>query len=239
MKFAKLLFFLAFSSFLFSGCNLPKSGGSPLRTTSPNTGLFPTSEPTLIPGEPLYWIQLAYNSEEMAHYTEGQEDDRPRLSLVRDPAEIPAIEKWILPQDLPSLQNVDYNEMLVVMIFSGKQGTNQHEILMNQIVTNGNKVIVSVTFTLPPEGVPLSPTLTSPYLIFEVQKMDLPENPDFVLMANGEEIDRVSLHTLDPYLSWIFRTGLPASPNSHYGAGSHFIARESISSFTGGYTVSC
>ena len=188
-RISKLLVLLAVSSVTYSGCNMPRSEVSPNSPLVPNATFTPATEQTGIPGEQLYWITIAYSSYGKVNYP-TTEEDKPRLSFLKSQDEITTIENWILPEDLAPIQHVNYNDKVVLIIFSGIHGTNRHGILIDQIVKNGKEIIVSITFTEPPEGEPAGAILTSPYLVLEIYKMDLPENPSFVLLGNGKEVYR-------------------------------------------------
>jgi hypothetical protein len=191
MKIAKLLYFLVVGSFFFSGC-MPKAGDSSSATPIPTNTFVPKTEHTKLPGNPVPWHELVFYNTGQANYKATREEDRPRLSVITSQEEIGSVEKWLRPEHLPLIQNVDYNESLVLIIFSGYRGENKQGIVINQIVKNGNVVTLSVSFTTPAEGEVRNPLITSPYLILEIQRMDLPENPKFILIADGKEIDQVT-----------------------------------------------
>ena len=191
MRTAKLLNFLVISSIFFSGCT-PKVGNSRGATPIPTNTLVPKTEHTELPGEPVEWHELVFYNTGQANYKATGEEDQPRLSVITSQEEIGSVEKWVRPEHLPLIQNGDFNESLVLIIFSGYRGENKQGIVINQIVKNDNIVTLSVSFTTPAEGVARNPLITSPYLILEIQKMDLPENPKFVLIANGKEIDQAT-----------------------------------------------
>ncbi len=191
MKIAKLLFFLAISSFTFVGC-MPKAGDSSISTSTPTSPFVPKTENTEVPGDPVSWNHLGFYNLAQANYKSTKEEDRPRLSVITNQDEIISVERWIRLEHLPLIQNVDYTDSVVLIIFSGRRGETGHGIKVNQIVKNGNEVTLSVTFTTPVEGEPRGQIITSPYLILEIPIMDLPENPKFILIADGKEIDRIS-----------------------------------------------
>lgn len=191
MKIAKLLYFLVISSFCFSGCTL-NAGDSSSATPIPTNTFVPKTEITELPGDPVAWNELVFYNAARANNKATKEEDWPRLSVIANQEEITPIEKWIKPEHLPLIQNVDYHESLVLIIFSGYHGEYPQGIEINQIVKNGNEVTVSVSFTTPAEGEPRGQILTSPYLILEIQRIALPQNPKFILIANGKEIDQIT-----------------------------------------------
>lgn len=193
MKIAKLLIFLAIGSFSFIGC-LPKAVDSSISTISTSAPTFtytPKTEKTEIIGEPVPWDHIIFYDSAKTNYEATKEEDKPRLSVITRQDEIISVEKWIRPEHLPLIRGVDYNDALVLVIFSGVRGQTDHGIEINQIVKNGNEVTLSVTFTTPAEGEAHGQIITSPYLILEIQRMNLPENPKFILIADGKEIDRI------------------------------------------------
>jgi hypothetical protein len=197
VKIAKLLSFLAISSFFFFGCS-PKVRDSLVSTFVPTHTVVPKTEYTEIPGDPVLWYELVFYNSAQVNYKATKEKDRPRLSVITNQKEIASVEKWIRPEHLPLVKNVDYNQFWVAIVFSGYRGENKQGIEINQIVKNSNEVTLSVSFTSPAEGEIRNPIVTSPYLILEIQRMDLPENPDFILVADGKEVDRITPDSLFP-----------------------------------------
>jgi hypothetical protein len=189
MKIAKLLFILVISSFFFSGC-MPNAGDSSSATPIPTNTFVPKTEHTELPGDPVPWNELVFFNLGRANNEATKEEDQPRLSVITNQKEITPIKKWVMPEHLPLIQNVDYNEAVVLIIFSGYRGEYPLGIEINQIVKSGNGLTLSVSFTAPAEGEPRGQIITSPYLILEIKRMNLPENPKFILVANGKEIDR-------------------------------------------------
>jgi len=189
MKIAKFL--LAISSFSFFGC-IPKAGDSSRATSAPTSTLVPKIEYTKVPGDPVPWDTIAFYDDAQTNYKATREEDRPRLSVITHQEEIGSVKAWIRDEHLPLIQNVDYNQFIVLIIFSGYRYENEQGIEINKIAKNGNEVTLLVSFTEPAEGVARGQIITSPYLILEIYRSDLPENPDFVLIANGKEIDRIA-----------------------------------------------
>jgi hypothetical protein len=189
MKIAKLLFCLVIGCFFFSGC-MPNARGTTNATPIPTHTFVPKTEHTELPGDPVPWNELAFFNFGRANNEATKEEDQPRLSVISNQKEITFIKKWIMPEHLHLIQNVDYNEAVVLIIFSGYRGEYPLGIAINQIMKNGNVVTLSVSFTAPAEGEPRGQIITSPYLILEIQRMNLPENPKYILVANGKEIDR-------------------------------------------------
>lgn len=190
MKIAKLLYFLVVGSFFFSGCTL-KAGDSSSATPIPTNTFVPKTEHTELPGDPVPWHELVFYNSVQTNYKAPREEDQPRLSVITNQEGIASVGKWIQPEHLPIIQNVDYHQSLVLIIFSGYRGTNMQGIVINQIVKNDSNVTLSVTFTRPAEGEVRNPVVTSPYLVLEMQRTSLPENPNFILIANGKEIVRI------------------------------------------------
>ena len=187
MKIVKLLFLLVISCF-FSGC-IPKASDSSGVTPIPTDTFMPITEDTKLPGDSVPWNELVFYNIGQTNYKATKEEDQPRLSVIKSQEEIGPVVKWIRPEHLPLIQNVDYDEKLVIIIFSGYRGENKQGIEITQIVKKGNAVTLSVSFTSPTEGEVRNPLVTSPYLILDVKKMDIPENPTFFLIADGKEID--------------------------------------------------
>lgn len=190
MKIAKLSYFFVISSLFFSSC-MPNAGDSSGNTPIPTSTFMPTIEHTEVSGYPVQWNELVFYNSGQANYKATSEEDLPRLSVITSQEEIVTIEKWIRPDHLPLVQSIDYNESLVLIVFSGYRGENKQGIEIDQIRKNDNVVTLSVSFSFPAEGEVRNPLITSPYLIVEIQKMDLPENSSFILIADGTEINQV------------------------------------------------
>lgn len=191
MKIAKALIILAVSSFFFSGCT-PKVGDSAGTTSFLTNTFMPKTENTEMPEDQVQWQEIVFYNTGQVNYKAAREEDQPRLSVITSQDEIGLVEKWIRPEHLPLIQRVDYNEAVILIIFSGYRGENQQGIVINQIAKKSNVVSLSVSFTSPAEGEERNPLITSPYLILEIKKKDLPENPKFVLIANGNEIEQAT-----------------------------------------------
>jgi hypothetical protein len=191
MKIAKALIILAVSSFFFSGCT-PKVGDSAGTTSFLTNTFMPKTENTEMPEDQVQWQEIVFYNTGQVNYKAAREEDQPRLSVITSQDEIGLVEKWIRPEHLPLIQRVDYNEAVILIIFSGYRGENQQGIVINQIAKKSNVVSLSVSFTSPAEGEVRNPLITSPYLILEIKKKDLPQNPKFVLIANGNEIEQAT-----------------------------------------------
>lgn len=177
MKIIKLWLFLLIGGLFLFGC-----------TAKP--GDLPTPKNTELPGDPVLWYQLAFFNTGQANGKATKEEDRPRVAVINSPEEISSIQKWIRTEHLPLIQNVDFKQFAVLVVFAGWQPDRDHDILVNHIVRNGNEVTVSVAFTELAPGEVHAPAVTSPYLVLEIQKSDLPSDPKYILFADRKEVKR-------------------------------------------------
>lgn len=80
------------------------------------------------------WKELAFYNTGQVNYVENWEEDQPRLSVISDQDEIASVEKWIRTEHMSLIQNIDYSEALVLIIFSGWRGENRQGIEIDQLV---------------------------------------------------------------------------------------------------------
>lgn len=189
MRIARAFLFLVVN-YLLCVCCSPNVDKLSVSTDVPTATITQEASNTDVPGDPVPWRELVIFTDGQANYKSTRDEDQSRLSIISRQEDIDMIANWIRPDHLALVQNVDYNESLVVIIFSGYRGQTGYGIDVHQIVKNGNVVTLSVSFTEPPEGEPRGQIITSPYLIVEIQKNVLPKDAIFILIANGKEIDQ-------------------------------------------------
>jgi hypothetical protein len=189
VKIEVFSFFTLLSSFILFGC-VPGLGCTYMPSPSPGTVLITPTLSAEVTGDPVYWIELALS--EWGQTSSTQEEYLPRLSVISHPEGIATLEQWFRPEHLSLIRHVDFEQFAVTIIFSGYRPTNKYGIEVNHIVNNGSEVLISVEFTSPAQGELRNPILTSPYLMTEIQKIDLPDNPGYFLVANGKGIYRAT-----------------------------------------------
>lgn len=117
----------------------------------------------------------------------GYPDDTETLIVVTAPEDISKLSSFISNEALQALENIDFNERVIVGVFRGIQGKGPYEVIVNKITRQNDIISVYVTFVEPDKI--FAETVTSAYEIVAIEK---PEQMDvdsltFDLVINWEK----------------------------------------------------
>lgn len=138
-------------------------------------------------------VHLAW--EKLTDQVSGKSDysyeDVPRLKVIASPSDVQSLSGQVYPEVLEQVQTVDFSTSFVIAVFQGQQDTTGYFVEVTDVELKEGTIFVYANFHEPTPGEVVGETLTSPYCILKVRKMEgLEESLTFVLVANGEEVTR-------------------------------------------------
>lgn len=107
----------------------------------------------------------------------------PRLLLLTAPDEIVEIEHNISPQAYAELQQVDFQQYIVMALFRGRKPTTDYQTIIEQVWRQDNRLLVYAQFWEPSPVSIVGDAVTSPYHLVKVARHDFPSGqPELVLV---------------------------------------------------------
>lgn len=181
-----LLLILVFM-FGVNACQSPKTN-LPFKATEQNTDTETPCPPqeTILPFETIEQKLKA----DMGPPYEGRE---PGLMVIARPEKVANLDDWVTKDAKTQLQTLDYGAYFALIVFQGWKGTNGYSIQIERITRQEKKVTVFVWLQEPQPDMKKNDTVTSPYHLVQVQKMDTwARNVTFNMVADGAIIVSVS-----------------------------------------------
>ncbi len=138
-------------------------------------------------------VHLAW--EKLTDQVSGKSDysyeDVPRLKVITSSSDVQSLSGQVYPEVLEQIHTVNFSTFFVIAVFQGQQYTTGYSVEVTDIELKEGTVFVYANFNEPSPGEVVGETLTSPYYILKVRKIeDLKGSLTFVLIANGEEVTR-------------------------------------------------
>jgi hypothetical protein len=136
-------------------------------------------------------IELAFETLEKRAAT-GYENEEPGLIVVTASGETEAIDAFVSPQARIRLQQVDYDNNLVIAAFQGERPHSGFGIDVERVVRSGEAVTIVVTLDENPVGGPQLPEVMAPYHVVQIPKEGVSgQMIEFRLVSRGIIINRV------------------------------------------------
>lgn len=163
----------------------------PLEATkqNANTETPPPLQETILPFETIEQKLKA----DLGPPYEGRE---PRLMVIARPEEVANLNDWVTEDAKDRLQTLDYDTYFALIVFQGWKPTFGYGIQIERITRLEGEVTVFVQFKEPRPDEEKADTVTSPYHLVQVQKVDTwAQDVTFNVVADGTNIVSVS-HTI-------------------------------------------
>jgi hypothetical protein len=107
----------------------------------------------------------------------------PRLLLLTESDEIVDLEHNISPQAYAGLQQVDFQQFVVIALFRGRKPYSKYQTVIEQVWRQDDRLLVYAQFWEPSPFYGSAPAETSPYHLVKVARHDLPSGqPELVLV---------------------------------------------------------
>lgn len=108
---------------------------------------------------------------------------RAHLLLLTAPDEIVELEHNIYPQAYAELQQIDFEQFVVIALFRGRKPTTDYQTVIEQVWRQDNRLLVYAQFWEPSPVYSVGDAATSPYHLVKVARRDLPSGqPELVLV---------------------------------------------------------
>lgn len=102
---------------------------------------------------------------------EPYETTEPGIRMVTSAEEIDALNGWISVEAQAQLQNVNYEQYVVLAVFQGLKPTTRYSVEIKRITRLGDTVNVHVQFQEPKPNEMSGDAITSPYHVVQMQKV--------------------------------------------------------------------
>jgi len=148
----------------------------------------PTPTPTL-PGKSLEWEKVADDWGAGGSYR--YREPKPKMAIAANLTEADALSNELFPDHLNIVQNTNFADYLVVVIYQGEKGSTDYSIKVGDVRRDGNVITVYVEFLTPGPEIAPGQLVTSPYYVLKVKKTrELEGYFTFVLVTNDKELTR-------------------------------------------------
>lgn len=161
----KLAVALLLAALLLGGCRVaapaPQPTGAPTVTLSAANGEVDVPFETIAVGE--LGMRIISGS-----------PMNPHLVLLTSLEQIGDIANWLPVEALADLQQVDFEQYAVVVLFRGRQGSTNYQTVIERITRQDNNLLVSAQFWYPNPMYESGAAETSPYHLVKVDKQHIP-----------------------------------------------------------------
>lgn len=117
------------------------------------------------------------------------EPEEPNFFVLTSANQIGDIGSWISPAASPSLENLDYERNLAIVVFLGSRGSGGYSVTIHSLERKGNDIVIFAQDKEPPPNMSRSAMPTSPYHIVSVNRENLQgEKVTFHLVLDEKKI---------------------------------------------------
>lgn len=100
-----------------------------------------------------------------------------QLLFIQDADQADALELMLSAEDFVRVQAVDYQTAVVIALFRGLQGSSNYQAVIQQVLRDGDRLIVAADLWEPSPYYASTTALTYPYHLITIARKDLPSAP--------------------------------------------------------------
>ena len=117
------------------------------------------------------------------------ESEQPTFHVLTSAEQVDQLARLVTAEAQMHLSALDYDEVVVVVVFQGWKPTNGYGVEVEQVVRRGNRVVVEAQFTERNPEMAAADEETSPYHVVAVSKAgEWGEDVRFLLHAEGQVV---------------------------------------------------